>query len=67
MKEKICSGKRKLASGEVSGRKLVTVPKTNYRAKSSNVQPKARKEGIEASKPEEEGVTLKSEPVDVGT
>jgi len=48
VKEKICSGKRKLASGEVSGRKL------------------ARKEGIEASKPEEEGVTLKSEPVDVG-
>ena len=66
MKEKICSGKRKLASGEVSGRKLVIVPKT-YWAKSSNVQPKARKEGIEASKPEEEGVTLKSEPVDVGT
>ena len=69
-KEKVCSsgggGKRKLISGEVGGRKLVTVLKLQ-KTIFAFWQLKARKEGVEGSKSEEEGVTLKSEPVDIGT
>ena len=36
------------------------------KTKSTLWQLKARKEGVEGSKSEEEGVTLKSEPVDIG-
>ena len=69
VKEKVCGGsggKRKLISGEVSGRKLVNCWQTPQKLNPHCDKSKARKEGVEGSKAEEEGVTLKSEPLDIG-